>query len=557
MDAMFRSSSPSTIEEAVIKATDENLTSENWEYVLEVCDLVNDSPEDGSKDAVNALQKRLSHRSANVQLYALTLANSLAQNCGTKMHRELASRAFTQTLIRMASDRTVHASVKSRLLEVMEGLVKVFRSDPSLDIMADALVQVKTINPRLHAPEKPQKPPLERQQTSEDEELQMVLKLSLEESQQKEEAESKRRQQQEADEDERRKREAAKEESSTSKDATETTTEAQPATTDPAASVNRVRALYDLTTTEPGELSFRRGDVIFVLESVYQDWWKGSLRGQVGIFPLNYVSPIKEPTLEDRQREAEEEVKVFAESAKIERLLAILSNQDTAQNVDVAEMEELYRTAMSIRPTLIKLIDKYALGKEELVDLNNRFTAAANKYESSLNSYIQQYQSPRLPNVSAASAPYATPSPVNLLATSAIGPTAPLSTEPLLPSTTRQTPYPPTSSQTPHALPEQTAYTPLIPTSLPQTTTGQVPYSPISAQSPYPPIIANNNPFPSTSNTMPYSSTANDSPYYFSTAAPFPTQNPASTAPNPTNGSSTAPPQAFAGYPDLSFTSRR
>ncbi|KAK9343805.1 hypothetical protein V1522DRAFT_412249 [Lipomyces starkeyi] len=542
---MFRSSSPTSIEEAINKATDENLTSENWEYILEVCDEVNESPEDGSKVAVTILQKRLAHRSANVQLYALTLANSLAQNCGTKMHRELASRAFTQTLIRMATDRTVHASVKSRLLEVMEGLVKVFRHDPSLDIMADALVQVKTLNPRLHAPEKPQKPPIQRMQTSEDEELQMVLALSLQESKQKEEIETKQRQ----EEVERQNAAAFKEESSMGKDAAENTAQAPAATTDPASSVNRVRALYDLTTTEPGELSFRRGDVIFVMESVYQDWWKGSLRGQVGIFPLNYVTPIKQPTPEDVQRDADEEAKVFAESANIERLLALLSSQDATENVDSMEMENLYKTAMSIRPTLIRLIDKYALRKEEMVDLNNRFTAAANKYETSVNSYIRQYQSPRLPNVSAP-LPYATSSPVDLLATSAISPIAPSSS--LTPfSSTRQAPYQ-APRQTPHPLADQTPYTPFIQTSLPPTT-AQAPYSPVAGQGqrPYSPA-PDNNPFPSTSDDIPYPSTTNNNPYYPS--ASYPTSNTASTAPN---RSSAGPPQAFAGYPDISFASRR
>ncbi|KAK9492023.1 hypothetical protein V1508DRAFT_462719 [Lipomyces doorenjongii] len=540
---MFRSSSPTSVEEAINKATDENLTSENWEYILEVCDEVNESAEDGSKTAVTVLQKRLAHRSANVQLYALTLANSLAQNCGTKMHRELASRAFTQTLVRMATDRTVHASVKSRLLEVMEGLVKVFRHDPSLDIMADALVQVKTLNPRLHAPEKPQKPPIQRMQTSEDEELQMVLALSLQESKQKEEIETKQRQ----EEVERQNVAAFKEESSMGNAAAENTSQAPAATTDPASSVNRVRALYDLTTTEPGELSFRRGDVIFVMESVYQDWWKGSLRGQVGIFPLNYVTPIKEPTPEELQRDADEEAKVFAESANIERLLALMSSQEATENVDSMEMENLYKTAMSIRPTLIRLIDKYALRKEEMVDLNNRFTAAANKYETSVNSYIRQYQSPRLPNVSApAPASYATSSPVDLLATSAISPIAPSSSQTPF-SSSRPAPYQ-APSQTPHPLADQTPYAPFIQTSLPATT-AQAPYSPVSGQRPYSPA-PDNNPFPSTSNNIPYPSTNN--PYYSS--ASYPTSNTVSTAPN---GSSAAPPQAFTGYPDMSFASRR
>lgn len=66
--------------------------------------------------------KRLAHRNANVQLYTLEvsriaqmkarvligqvqLANALSQNCGSKMHMELASRSFTEALLRLANDR--------------------------------------------------------------------------------------------------------------------------------------------------------------------------------------------------------------------------------------------------------------------------------------------------------------------------------------------------------------------------------------------------------------------------------------------------------------------
>ena len=49
--------------------------------------------------------KRLAHRNANVQLYTLELANALSQNCGIKMHKELASRSFTDALLRLAADR--------------------------------------------------------------------------------------------------------------------------------------------------------------------------------------------------------------------------------------------------------------------------------------------------------------------------------------------------------------------------------------------------------------------------------------------------------------------
>ena len=54
----------------IAKATDENLTSENWEYIMDVVDKVG-SEENGGKDAVASLIKRLAHRNANVQLYTL------------------------------------------------------------------------------------------------------------------------------------------------------------------------------------------------------------------------------------------------------------------------------------------------------------------------------------------------------------------------------------------------------------------------------------------------------------------------------------------------------
>jgi len=58
----------------IAKATDENLTAENWEYILDVCDRVNGEAT-GAKDAVSSLIKRLAHRNANVQLYTLEVCH--------------------------------------------------------------------------------------------------------------------------------------------------------------------------------------------------------------------------------------------------------------------------------------------------------------------------------------------------------------------------------------------------------------------------------------------------------------------------------------------------
>ena len=108
-----------------------------------------------------------------------------------------------------------------------------------------------------------------------------------------------------------------------------------------AATVSRVRALFDFQPSEPGELQFRKGDVIAVLESVYKDWWKGSLRGQTGIFPLNYVEKLQDPTKEELEREAQMEAEVFAEIRNVEKLLALLSTSPGAGEGDVRDNEEI------------------------------------------------------------------------------------------------------------------------------------------------------------------------------------------------------------------------
>lgn len=133
-----------------------------------------------------------------------------------------------------------------------------------------------------------------------------------------------------------------------------------------AATVSRVRALYDFTPSEPGELAFRKGDIIAVLESVYKDWWKGSLRGQTGIFPLNYVEKLQDPTKEELEREAQMEAEVFAEIKNVEKLLALLSTSSSADARENEEITSLYHKTVSIRPKLIELIGKYSQKKGKL-----------------------------------------------------------------------------------------------------------------------------------------------------------------------------------------------
>jgi signal transducing adaptor molecule len=207
-------------------------------------------------------------------------------------------------------------------------------------------------DPNLHPPSKPTK----RQITSvdrqkEEEELQMALALSIKDKASREQASAKKA--------------SHAGSSSTTEGSSQKAPAPQPVPSGTtAATVSRVRALFDFQPSEPGELQFRKGDIIAVLESVYKDWWKGSLKGQTGIFPLNYVEKLADPTQEELQREAHMEAEVFAEIKNVEKLLTLLSTSSSELNVkDNEEITALYHSTLAIRPKLIELIGKYSQKK--------------------------------------------------------------------------------------------------------------------------------------------------------------------------------------------------
>ncbi|CAG9538539.1 unnamed protein product [Cercopithifilaria johnstoni] len=60
------------------------------------------------------------------------------------------------------------------------------------------------------------------------------------------------------------------------------------------ASVKYINALYDYNSAVDGDLTFKTGDQIEVLEWVSEDWLRGKLNGKIGLVPRTYI--------EDRSR---------------------------------------------------------------------------------------------------------------------------------------------------------------------------------------------------------------------------------------------------------------
>ena len=104
--------------------------------------------------------------------------------------------------------------------------------------------------------------------------------------------------------------------------------------------VTRVRALHTFEPTEAGELAFEKGDIIKVVDRGYKDWWRGQLKGRTGIFPVNYVEPLPEPTAAELAREAEQEAAVFAQAANVDHLLTLLRGMDPTKD-NLADNEEI------------------------------------------------------------------------------------------------------------------------------------------------------------------------------------------------------------------------
>ncbi|KAL3194266.1 hypothetical protein MRX96_016398 [Rhipicephalus microplus] len=66
-------------------------------------------------------------------------------------------------------------------------------------------------------------------------------------------------------------------------------------------------ALYAYQSQEPGDLSFNAGDVISVSKKE-GEWWTGTLAGQTGIFPSNYVRLYEPEVKEEKAASAAGEI---------------------------------------------------------------------------------------------------------------------------------------------------------------------------------------------------------------------------------------------------------
>ncbi|CAM9024118.1 unnamed protein product [Wickerhamomyces anomalus] len=322
------------------KTIDPLLLSDNWQLILDVCDKVDQEPEQGSRLVVQAIELKLGQRDANVQLRTLSLLTSIAENCGSRVKQEIASKHFTSVLLNKLKDPLVHKEIKIKIVQVITQLSESFQNDSSLKPIQDAYHQVKSSYSQFFPPDKPQKFTLDNDRLKEEEDLKAAIALSLAENNQASIPTSQEIQQQQQQQD-------------------------------------------------PADLHFRKGDIITVLDRVYKDWGKGSLRGSIGLFPFNYVTPLYDPTPQELIKESEMESKILSQSRQVEKLLTLLTNNNV-ELIQNDEFQKLYQEIVLIKPELGGLIEKYRVRRDELLDLHGKLKDATVKYEELTDPLKQQ-----------------------------------------------------------------------------------------------------------------------------------------------------------------------
>ncbi|KAI9217457.1 hypothetical protein BC828DRAFT_351488, partial [Blastocladiella britannica] len=118
-------------------ATSENVVGEDWSTILDICDMVDVAGTTGARECVLAIAKRLPHRNPNVVLRALSLTEALVKNTGRDVQREIASRPFTEVLVKVLQAPDTNGRVKQKIVSLIAHCTDAYASDPLLGYMRD------------------------------------------------------------------------------------------------------------------------------------------------------------------------------------------------------------------------------------------------------------------------------------------------------------------------------------------------------------------------------------------------------------------------------------
>eukprot|EP00794_Sanderia_malayensis_P008823 gene8823-9768_t len=127
----------SQVGQRIERATDSSLPSEDWALFIEICDIINDT-EDGAKDAVKAIKKRLSNKKDYKSLmYTLTLLESCVKNCGHRFHSLVVTKDVLEEMSKILGQKGIQNTqlpqvLKEKILSLIQAWADAFRNSEDL-----------------------------------------------------------------------------------------------------------------------------------------------------------------------------------------------------------------------------------------------------------------------------------------------------------------------------------------------------------------------------------------------------------------------------------------
>ncbi|KAG0582560.1 hypothetical protein M758_3G070000 [Ceratodon purpureus] len=108
----------------VEKATSDMLIGPDWALNLDLCDAINNDPSQ-AKEIVKAVKKRLTNRSPQVQLLALTVLETLIKNCGDNVHQQVAEKDVLHELVKLVKKKA-DMRVRDKTLVLLDSWQEAF-----------------------------------------------------------------------------------------------------------------------------------------------------------------------------------------------------------------------------------------------------------------------------------------------------------------------------------------------------------------------------------------------------------------------------------------------